>query len=307
MKKTLLTFLIVTTFLQTNGQSLVQKFFFDFGLVADSTKYDAIGNNGNYWNNYTGVGISFHSRPLVNTSNVISNYHLAITNITATNGFTGTNGPGFGPTTNTAALGELGIASATTSALYAASSVFTNGQLTLSGLDAGKGYKLSIFGSRAASTTRVTRYTLNGLAGYTFTDTLTTSGTAIGNGAGGVTYNNSRVVQSTLIKPTAGGTITLDIATVSGGFCYLNCMKMEEYDVSTEIVKAENNPEITIKNTQGKVSIEGANDRIELFSASGIKMLSKRALENDEIELSKLTKGVYVLLIDGKYRYKILN
>ncbi len=308
MKKTLLTFLIATTFLQTNGQSLVQKFFFDFGLVADSTKYDAVGNNGNYWNNYTGVGASFHSRPLVNASNVISNYHIAITNTTATCGFTGTNGPNFGPSTNTPALGELGIASATTSAIYEANPPYTSGQLTFSGLNTGKGYKFHIVGSRASASVRVTRYTLNGLVGYSFTDTLTTSGTAIGNGAGGVTYNNSRVVQSTLIKPTAGGTITLDIATVSGGFCYLNCMKMEEYDISTAVAKTENdNVQLFPKLSENCVTVIGAKKSIDVYTVSGIKISNHKVTYETRINTSSFANGVYVLVIDGEKSFKFIK
>jgi len=305
MKQTLLTLLIVSTFLQTNGQTLVQKFFFDFGLVADSTKYDALGNNGNYWNNYTGVGANFHSRPLINASNVVSNYHLAITNVTATNGFTGTNGPGFGPTTNTAALGELGIASATTSALYAASSVYTNGQLTFSGLNVDKLYKFYLFGSRTATTLRVTRYTLNGLSGYSYTDTLTTSGTAIGNGAGGVTYNNSRVVQSILIKPTATGNITLDIATVTGGFCYLNCMKIEEYDISTDENLAAAHNKIIVDRANAEVLIAGNYSKVDVYALSGVKVLTKNISGKNVIDISSLAKGVYVLIIDNTKRFKI--
>jgi len=310
MKKRLLTvFLSLGLFLSVHAAvTITQSFFFDFGLATDTTINTAVGNNGNYWNNYTGVGGGFQGRPLLNSANTQSTYHLAITNVTATNGFTGTNGPAFGPTTNTAALGDLGIASATTSALYAASSVYTNGQLTFSGLNPGKGYKFYLFGSRATATVRVSRYTLTGISGSTFTDTLTTSGAGIGNGVGGVNYNNSRVVQSTMITPTADGLISLDIATVTGGFCYLNCMKMEEYDLGTSIDKTlTNSASVYPTSFDNQITVTGAKKSVELYSASGVKVSSQVAHSKMEINTTSLSKGFYLLVVDNRTIYKVVK
>jgi hypothetical protein len=308
MKKIVLSvFLSLGVFLSVNaGVTITQTFFFDFGLAADTTIYTAVGNNNNYWNNYTGVGIGFQGRPLINSLNTVSVYHLAITNTSATIGFTGTNGPSFGPTTNTAALGDLGIASATTSALYAASSVYTTGQLTFSGLNPGKGYKFYLFGSRATATLRQTSYTLTGNTGSTFTEILTTSGTGNVNAVGGVNYNNSKVVQSTLITPTVGGLITLDIATVSGGFCYLNCMKVEEYDLGTTIDKAESKSiNVYPSIFDNEITINGATQNVELFNNAGVKIMSQSVKSKTALNTTTLTKGFYILVVDNKVSFKV--
>ncbi|MEI7502819.1 MAG: hypothetical protein WCJ61_06010, partial [Paludibacter sp.] len=230
MKKLLLLTCLIAGLMSLNAQTLIQKFYFDFGLAADTTKFDASGNNGNYWNNYTGVNNTFQTRKLVNSSNVVSNYNLYPKNRTPTYKLDGVNGPAFGPATNTTALGDLGIASATTSTMYSNVSGSTGGQLTFNGLNPAKRYKFYIFGSRK-DTYRVTRYTLTGTS--TFTDTLTvgyaTANANSGNASGvGVTYNNTRIVQSGLIYPKSDS-ITLALSMFSGSICYINCMKMEEY------------------------------------------------------------------------------
>ncbi|MEI6555268.1 MAG: YDG domain-containing protein [Paludibacter sp.] len=231
MKKLFILFCFIAGLTSLNAQTLIQKFYFDFGVAADSTKFDAAGNNGNYWNNYTGVNANFQTRRLVNSSNAVTNYHLYPKNRTSTYMFVGVNGPNFGPNTNTAALGDLGIANATTSTMYNNAASATGAQLTFNGLNPARRYKFYIFGSRK-DVYRVNRYTLTGTT--TYTDTLTI-GYALanansGNASGaGVTYNNTRIVQSGLIYPKADS-ITLAVTMFTGTTaCYINCMKMEEY------------------------------------------------------------------------------
>ena len=210
-----------------NAQTLIQKFYFDFGKSTDSTSLAA---SGNYWNNYYAVGASFQTRKLINSTSIVSNYNLYQRNIgNNLNTFVGVNGPSFGPNTNTAALGDLGIGTATTSAIYNNSSGGTGAVLAFKGLNPAKRYKFYIFGSRAA-TARVNRYTLTGTT--TYTDTLgigyATANTGNASGAG-VTCNNTRIVKSDLIYPKADS-ITLAATMFSGTFgVYINCMKMEEY------------------------------------------------------------------------------
>ncbi len=227
MKKLFFLFCFMAGLMSLNAQTLIQKFYFDFGKSTDSTSLAA---SGNYWNNYYAVGASFQTRKLINSSSVVSNYNLYQRNIgNNLNTFVGVNGPNFGPNTNTAALGDLGIGTATTSTIYNNSSGGTGAVLAFKGLNPAKRYKFYIFGSRAA-TARVNRYTLTGTT--TYTDTLgigyATANTGNASGAS-VTCNNTRIVRSDLIYPKADS-ITLAATMFSGTFgVYINCMKMEEY------------------------------------------------------------------------------
>ncbi|MEI6555271.1 MAG: T9SS type A sorting domain-containing protein [Paludibacter sp.] len=227
MKKLFFLFCFMAGLTSLNAQTLIQKFYFDFGKSTDSTSLAA---SGNYWNNYYAVGASFQTRKLINSTSIVSNYNLYQRNIgNNLNTFVGVNGPSFGPNTNTAALGDLGIGTATTSAIYNNSSGGTGAVLAFKGLNPAKRYKFYIFGSRAA-TARVNRYTLTGTT--TYTDTLgigyATANTGNASGAG-VTCNNTRIVKSDLIYPKADS-ITLAATMFSGTFgVYINCMKMEEY------------------------------------------------------------------------------
>ena len=231
MKKLVFLFCFIAGLTSLSAQTLIQKFYFDFGKAADSTKFDAVGNNGNYWNNYTGAGASFQTRKLINSSNAVSSYNLYQRNIgNSLNTFANVNGPNFGPATNTAALGDLGIASATTSAIYNNVTGGTGAVLAFKGLNPAKRYKFYIFGSRA-TVVRVNRYTLTGATTYTDTLGVGYATANTGNAQGtGVTCNNSRIVKSDLIYPKADS-ITLAVTMFSGTpfAVYINCMKMEEY------------------------------------------------------------------------------
>ena len=105
-------------------------------------------------------------------------------------------------------------------ALYSQS----NTNLTLSGLDPAKSYNFDLFGTRDATGTRVTLYTLTGA--NSDSGTLTTSGTGIGTG--GVNYNNDTILTLAGLIPNGSGEISLNFAVNSGSCAYLSGMQVSE-------------------------------------------------------------------------------
>jgi hypothetical protein len=91
----------------------------------------------------------------------------------------------------------------------------------VNGLDINGSYDIVIFGTREATGTRITDYSVIGLT--TVGGSLTTSGTAIGTGA--VNYNNDTVFSALGITPDANGRITIEYSTASS-FGYLSAMSV---------------------------------------------------------------------------------
>ncbi len=122
---------------------------------------------------------------------------------------------------NTFAQGATGDVADAGFTLASGQSVhFTNGfdlaTYTFSGLDPASTYDFTIWGSRNANDTRVTRYTLgNGVTSTT--DTLQVAGPV----------NNANVVVLGGIAPTAGGELSLSLVQVSGGFGYINALRID--------------------------------------------------------------------------------
>lgn len=53
------------------------------------------------------------------------------------------------------------------------------------------------------------------------------------------------------------------------------------------------------------ISVKGARSSIEMYTLSGIKVLDKKVHSDIEINTSLFDKGFYVLVVDGKYSYKL--
>lgn len=81
-------------------------------------------------------------------------------------------------------------------------------------------YNFEFFGSRDTTITRVTSYTIGGTS-----VNLQTSGTDLGGS--GINHNVANTAIITGVSPVAG-TITVAIDDVSGGFSYLNGIKVTE-------------------------------------------------------------------------------
>jgi hypothetical protein len=168
--------------------------------------------NLNYWTNVETKAIDYDLTDKGGTGRY---------QITATGGFTANNNSGF-TNPDASILGDMAIANATKSYLFLSGS--GTGTVTISGLDVTRLHKLSIFGSRNTTSTRETRYTVKGL--NTESGVIQTSGTGI---ATNPTLNaNDDEFYIVNAFPNAQGEIDIDVEIVSGGFGYINMLKIEE-------------------------------------------------------------------------------
>jgi hypothetical protein len=206
-----------------NAQTLAKTIYVDFGPTggtnaAITPSPDA---NGHYWNNATSASLGSVSS-LVDDKNAATSY-----NLTVTDDFTVNTTINYGPNgTAEANLGDLAIDTATRDYFYLDSANgFPTGQFTISNLNPTKGYKFSVFASRPTTSTRITQYVFNGSSSYT--DQVQTSN--------GTTGNITTLLNTPILYPNASGIITIDLSIISGGYGYINAMKMEEYLFSITI------------------------------------------------------------------------
>ena len=201
-----------------NAQNVQQTFYIDLGSNDHINGFSTLSpdSNGHYWNNLTSAALNT-SIKLTNSTNTTTAYSFTVTGSMSVNGVL--NGGLLNPVS--ANLGDMAIATATEDYFYTTST----GSLKFSGLNAGKCYRFSLFGSRSqADPARFTTYTLTG--SNSFSGSLQTSGTNLG-GVGN-NGNSSTILTSSLINPTSGGVISLDISVMTGGFAYINMIKLEE-------------------------------------------------------------------------------
>jgi len=203
--------------------------------------------NSNYWNNFVNNTASSAAVALIdktNTATGISIKTLVDFSVNATPG-----APGLEPT-NASALGDLSIPSATLDYFFTTT---TTPSLKFTGLSANKAYKFSVFGCRISSTdTRVSKYTFTGAA--TTVGTLQTSGLNLGGV--GVHANNSSLYITPAISADANGEIKLELYSQTGGFAYINALKIEEF--STEKMNVTG---ITV--TGEDITITGASSQMK--------------------------------------------
>ena len=198
---------------------LTQSMYVDFGPT--------VGNNGaitpspdvnnHYWNNPTNGSVGA-TTALVNANNVATGY-----TVTVTDNFSINSSDSYGLLTPTAAnLGDLSIKTATSDYFYLENGNPT-GQLKISNLSPSKGYKFNVFGSRVASgsAVRESRFVFTGK--NSFTGQLVTTDGAAGN--------NNKILSTNVLFPNASGEIIIDLSIVTGGFAYINAVKIEEYDI----------------------------------------------------------------------------
>jgi hypothetical protein len=293
-----------------SGQPVpLREMFLDFGpndgTNGDITPTNAEDINGNYWNNVTANapgGISPVPTTFVNSLVDNANVPTGIS-VSLTAGTLKTNGKQNGAllTPNANYLGELGIATATEDYFFLENQT---GTLTFAGLDASKGYRFRIFGARETTEVRKTAYTFTGL--NTVTGTLQTSGANLGGT--GVNTNNSIIYVSELVTPNASGEITLLVERTVSSFGYINAMKIEEFSVggttginTTDISKAE------IISSQNQILVKGAEKLVELFNATGSRIVSVDASNETIINTENLAKGIYILVIDNKQSHKLIK
>jgi uncharacterized protein YjdB len=193
--------------------------FVDLGLSTGTTPAGADAY-GNFWNNASDPASTAAAVALVDNTNVASGFSLSVTTT-----FSGANGPTAGGLTTPIAsyLGEFAIATATQDYFYATASA-----LKITGLNTNKGYRFKLFGSRDNTETRKSQFVFTGSNSLT-TPEYQTSGTGIGGDAG-LNGNNSNILRTDVIYPTAAGEITIAVNKTAGSFAHLSILKIEEFD-----------------------------------------------------------------------------
>lgn len=192
-------------------------YLFDFGQIATATIGKDI--NGNYWNNFSGNASNFNIRTSKNLNTNINVYSAIGYGFAA-----GSAGGLLNP--SGIFLGDLAIPSATRDYYFRAS---TDGDMGffIGSLDQSKIYDFGFFSSRDTNVeTRITAFQVSG-GNIIASGNLTTSGPNIGQG-GTYNGNNNTILNIYGIKPNSNSEIFFRTDLVSGGFQYLNAMKITE-------------------------------------------------------------------------------
>ena len=194
--------------------------YVDFGPndVTNGNVTASPDSNGNYWNNVTDGTVAAAPVDFVDNSNNPTGISLTMVSELAKNGIL--NGGLLNP--DPALLGDFAIPTATQDYFFST----TAGSFKLSGLNKSKAYIFHFFGTRNSASERITQYTLQG--GNTVTSTLQTSGSALGGT--GYDGNTQTIAITDRVEPNENGEITVGIAQVTGGFCYVGVMKIEEVE-----------------------------------------------------------------------------
>ena len=229
MKK-IVTFYFLLVTLGLSGQTLVQKFYLDFGQdnPNEERRTTGVDANSNYWNNLVapngspstldaGIAVA-----LKNAENTTTAYVVEVARTIRSNG--GANGGLATP--DPALLGDLAVGTATEDYFFLDGGM-GKGLFKFKNLDTAKAYKFYIYGCRtAAGNQRGVIYSLSGKNGSH--GKQLNSGTGIG--ADGYDGNNHNVWESTLVVPAGNGEIMLELGRLfSGEMAYINALKMEEY------------------------------------------------------------------------------
>lgn len=168
--------------------------------------------NSNFWTNVETNNSTFSLLDI----NGDSRY-----DISASGNFTPNNNSDF-TTPDPNLLGEMAVTEATQSYLYLSST--GTGTISMSCLDPARMYSLSIFGSRNTTSVRETKYTVTGAA--VIEGILQTSGPGIATDPT-LNCNDDEFFQVDVF-PSAEGTIDIFTEVYSGGFGYINMLKIEE-------------------------------------------------------------------------------
>ncbi|NDW10629.1 Ig-like domain-containing protein [Dysgonomonas sp. 520] len=220
MKKLFLFFSILFC-IGSQAQTLEQKIYIDFGKNNFDDGEITLGPdiNENYWNNAveTAAGSNLN---LVNALNVSTGYSLEITKFFSSNGKR--NGALLNPSADL--LGDLAIVTATHDYFFVDNN--RAGAFKIKNLDKNKAYRFNIFGSRSHDQNRTSIFSLSGANG-----SHSLHQTSDANlGGTGTHQNNSNIFTSDMIFPDKNGEIQFELSILTGGFAYINAMKIEEYN-----------------------------------------------------------------------------
>jgi hypothetical protein len=176
---------------------------------------------GLYWNNFASDLAGYSLTNLVTTNNVATGYSLTMSTANSIN--TGWISTSAWNSNNAVPLGLLNSQTAATDGFFVTSSQGKRG-VKIAGLSTNRIYNIGVYAGRDASEIRATAYTVRGAA--TNTGYLTNSGTGIG--AGGVNFNNNKVLTFSNVAPDAAGAIYVEYQQSKGSYGYLNSMSIQE-------------------------------------------------------------------------------
>lgn len=225
MKKIFFLLTVLLSFLQINAQMLSRTMLIDFGPAAQTDSSKVTTNpdlNNNYWNNFTGNTASTAALELKDKTNVATGISIKTLVDFSVNANPGACGLKSLSLLNVAALGDMAIPTATMDYFFIQTATPS---LKFTGLSASKGYKFYVYGCRVASDNRISQYTFTGAA--TTVGTLQTSGSLLGGA--GINANNSSTYATPILFADANGEIKLELLAKTGGFGYINIIKVEEY------------------------------------------------------------------------------
>ena len=238
--------------------SYPRNYLFDFGLQASLTSSPDINNN--YWNNFTGQA---------NLSNIKTSKNLNTNiNVVSFAGGFGSNNLGGLTNPNTNFLGDLAISSATTDYYFNATP--TNMNFRISNLNKYNIYDFGFFGSRnvaGITTSRITTYFVSGGNGL-YSGNLITTGPNIGSD-GAYDGNDNTILYISGVKPNENNQIIFYLNTFSGGFQYLNSMKITERQDEYGLVWSDdfNGASINTENWSIWDHYEGANGELQFYTS----------------------------------------
>jgi len=176
---------------------------------------------GIYWNNFTNADAGYALTNLVTTNNSATGFGISMTTVNSIN--TGWISTADWVSNNATALGLLNSQTAATDGFFVTQQQGRRG-VKITGLDTNKTYNLGVFGTRNASETRSTTYTVRGAS--TNTGVLTNAGAGIG--VGGVNFNNNKVLSFSNVAPDTTGAIIVEYQRLQGSFGYLNALSITE-------------------------------------------------------------------------------
>jgi uncharacterized protein YjdB len=225
MKKSLLILCLLFVFTGLYAQTLEKNVLIDFGPLASPGLNTATPDaNGNYWNNHNALTV-LSTTALADTLNVSSGITLNIVTPFMTNGGSGAGGL---TTPSATLLGNFAILNATQDYFFTQTNLNGTSTSTMkfTGLNLTKGYRFQIFGCRIISgAARTSRYTFTGATSTV--GTLQTTGTDLGGT--GIHGNISSIYSTPIIYADANGEIKLDLSIVTGGYAYINVMRIQQY------------------------------------------------------------------------------
>jgi beta-glucanase (GH16 family)/lysophospholipase L1-like esterase len=183
-----------------------QQILIDFGQTPTT---NAI--SGKFWNNVTNTN-SLSVNNLLDAAGAYSGYSMSFSVTPLMNNV-------FAVTPN-AGLGEFNETNVVLDGIYTDTNR-SSSTFKISRLNRSNAYTFRLFGSRSATQTRVTSYTLAG--SDTFNGALTNSGSNVGGT--GINYNTNVLTFSNVV-PDRNGEVTLTFTRTAGDFGYLNALSV---------------------------------------------------------------------------------